>query len=247
MSDARRRTLASLMAGVGALEGLAVVLLALGPIDVPQLPDQQDLRTILVYDPPPPPPAPLPFGSPLRSETARPRAPQPVVAHPSKPVLMSTSELPRPLARSVVVPESGVRLEDQFGSETGSALGDPLGLPDGVPGGQPGGVPGGVQGGVPGAGGHGAVPDYDAPPEILRQTMPQYPQEAFLRKVQGTVVLLILIDTSGRVADTQVLQSIPLLDAAARAAVYGWRFRPALKRGIPVASLARAPVHFILR
>jgi len=42
----------------------------------------------------------------------------------------------------------------------------------------------------------------------------------------------------------RVAQSIPLLDAAALEAVREWVFTPALKHGVPVATLARAPVGF---
>lgn len=103
-----------------------------------------------------------------------------------------------------------------------------------------------MPGGVPGAAGHGAVPDFDAPPRILRQPKPGYPQDAFARKVDGTVVLLIWIDATGRVVAARVLESIPLLDQAAREAVLEWQFQPALKHGRPVASVARAPVRFVL-
>ena len=42
----------------------------------------------------------------------------------------------------------------------------------------------------------------------------------------------------------RVLQSIPLLDAAALQTVYQWVFQPAVKRGRPVATIAQAPVAF---
>jgi len=107
-----------------------------------------------------------------------------------------------------------------------------------------GGLPGGVLGGVPGGTGTGPVPDFDAGPRLLRQTRPQYPQEAFVKKVEGTVLVEILIDVSGHVTRTRVLQSIPLLDEAARVTVMEWAFQPAMKHGRPVATIAHAPVHF---
>jgi protein TonB len=78
----------------------------------------------------------------------------------------------------------------------------------------------------------------------LRQVRPDYPSEAFVKKVEGTVVLEIVIDERGRVARTRVVQSVPLLDAAAIAAVRQWIFAPAEKRGRPVAAFAIAPVSF---
>jgi TonB family protein len=73
---------------------------------------------------------------------------------------------------------------------------------------------------------------------------PLYPQDAFVKKVEGTVVLEIVIDERGHVARTRILRSIPLLDAAAVAAVRQWVFAPAQQQGRAVASLAVAPVTF---
>ncbi len=42
----------------------------------------------------------------------------------------------------------------------------------------------------------------------------------------------------------RVIQSIPLLDAAALQTVYQWVFQPAVKHGRPVATIAQAPVAF---
>jgi protein TonB len=75
-------------------------------------------------------------------------------------------------------------------------------------------------------------------------TRPVYPQEAFIKKIEGIVELEILIDASGKVVRARVIRSIPLLDAAAIQTVYQWVFEPALKNGRPVATLASAPVGF---
>jgi protein TonB len=117
----------------------------------------------------------------------------------------------------------------------------------GVVGGVVGGVPGGVLGGVIGGTGTGLpvpVRDVDRPPRLLRQVKPVYPSEAFVKKVEGTVLVEIVIDDQGRVARTRILQSIPLLDAAALECVRQWVFAPALVRSRPVATLALAPVTF---
>jgi protein TonB len=114
----------------------------------------------------------------------------------------------------------------------------------GVEGGVVGGVPGGVLGGVIGGAGNGPVSDFDRPPRPLRQTKPRYPQDAFVKKVEGTVLVEFVIDAEGRVAAARVRQSVPLLDAAALEAVREWIFTPAFKHGVPVASAALAPVVF---
>jgi TonB family protein len=107
-----------------------------------------------------------------------------------------------------------------------------------------GGVPGGVLGGVLGGTGTGPVMDYDTAPRPIKITRPQYPQEAFVKKIEGTVVVEILIDTQGRVVRARVIQSVPLLDAAALQTVYQWVFQPAVKHGRPVPTIAHAPVAF---
>lgn len=230
---------ASFVAHLAVLAAIVFV-----PIFVPdELPDQRDYIRALLYDPPPPPPPPLPKGSSLRPEQAKPEPPKPVTEQP-KPEFTAPIETPQPQETAKLEPESGVRPEDQFGSETGSEMGSELGMEGGVEGGVPGGVIGGVLGGVLGGTGTGPVLDYDQAPRPIKITRPQYPQEAFIKKVEGTVLVEILIDSQGRVVRARVLQSIPLLDAAALQTVYQWVFQPAVKHGRPVATIAQAPVAF---
>lgn len=157
-------------------------------------------------------------------------------------------EIPKPPddEQKQTEPESERVPEDRLGSETGREGGDPSGMENGIEGGRLGGSPNGAADGIPNGTGTGPIPDYDAPPRIVRQTRPLYPPQAFVDKVEGTVVLEILIDVSGHVGRTRVIQSIPALDAAARDAVGEWVFQPASKHGRPVPSIALAPVHFRL-
>ena len=106
------------------------------------------------------------------------------------------------------------------------------------------GVENGGVGGVRGATGIAPVMDIDSPPRPIRITRPQYPQEAFVQRIEGTVVVEILIDSQGRVVRARVLKSVPLLDAAALATAYQWVFLPAVKNGRPVPTIAHAPVAF---
>jgi outer membrane biosynthesis protein TonB len=46
------------------------------------------------------------------------------------------------------------------------------------------------------------------------------------------------------VVRARILQSVPLLDAAAIQTVYQWVFQPAVKHGRPVPTIAQAPVSF---
>jgi len=223
---------------------LVLAVIVFVPIFYPGgMPEQRDYIRALLYDPPPPPPPPPLRGSSLRPEALKPQPPKPVVEQPAKPEFTAPIETPQP-RDTKLVPEQGVRPEDQAGSETGSDLGDALGMDGGVLGGQVGGVPGGVLGGTLGGTGTGPVMDYDSPPRLVKMIKPQYPQEAFIKKIEGTVLIEILIDSSGRVVRARVIQSVPLLDAAALQCVYQWVFQPAVKHGRPVPTIGRAPVNF---
>ena len=226
------------------LHAVALVLLIFVPIFTPpELPDHQDYIRALLYDPPPPPPPPLPKGSAIRQEPVKPEPPKPVAEEPNPQEFTAPIETPRP-QENPLRPEPAVRPEDQFGSESGSEFGLAEGMEGGIEGGQVGGIPGGVLGGVVGGTGTSPVLDYDSPPRPIKQTKPQYPQEAFIKKVEGRVVVEIVIDSTGRVVRARVIQSVPLLDAAAIQCVYQWVFQPALKHGRPVATIALAPVNF---
>jgi periplasmic protein TonB len=222
-----------------------VALIIFVPIFWPEeMPDQGD-RRVVFFDPPPPPPPPLPRGNPRQPEKAKPETPKPVseTVKP-KPEFTAPIETPQPQQTAQLQPDAGIRPEDQFGSATGSDLGDPLGMEEGVEGGVVGGVPGGVLGGMLGGTGTGPVMDYDQGPRPIKLTKPVYPQEAFVKKIEGSVLVEILIDSQGRVVRARVIQSVPLLDAAALQCVYQWVFQPAVKRGRPVPTIAHAPVNF---
>jgi protein TonB len=220
---------------------VVLVLVVLLPILLPSPPPEHpDYIRALIYNPPPPPPPPLNKGTSLveKAQPSKPVTPDPT---PQKPTFTAPVETPKetPLKPEAKPPDS-----DQVGSETGSDLGIPEGMEEGVEGGVVGGVPGGVLGGVVGGTGDGPVLDYDQGPKLIKQTRPIYPQEAFIKKVEGIVEVEFLIDSSGRVVSARVIRSIPLLDAAALATVRQWVFAPAVKKGRPVATIARAPVTF---
>ena len=99
-------------------------------------------------------------------------------------------------------------------------------------------------GGCMDCGGEQPVVDYDKPPKRIKMTSPQYPKEAYAEKIEGTVVVEILIDARGRVHARRILASIPALDAAAVETVKQWVFSPATRKGRPVATIAHAPITF---
>lgn len=78
---------------------------------------------------------------------------------------------------------------------------------------------------------------------------PPYPALAEKRRLQGTVVLMILVDAEGNPVDVTVEQSSgsSLLDEAARKFVKArWRFVPAQAGGVAVSAYARVPIRFSL-
>jgi protein TonB len=62
---------------------------------------------------------------------------------------------------------------------------------------------------------------------------------------QGDVVLDITIDPTGQVADLQILQTLGYgVDGAVAATVRTWKFSPATKDGVPVASVQELHFHY---
>jgi periplasmic protein TonB len=218
---------------------LALILVPIFWPDSP--PDQADLIRLLIYNPPPPPPPPLPKGTSLvrKAEPAK-----PVTEETPKKEPKFTANIEVPKKEEEIHPEDKAKATEQFGSEHGSDLGVAEGMEEGVEGGVVGGVPGGVLGGCVGCTGDGPVTDYDQAPRPIKITRPQYPQDAFIKKIEGKVVLEILIDSTGHVVKARVVQSVPMLDQAAVQTVYQWVFSPAMKKGRPVATIALAPVDF---
>jgi protein TonB len=219
----------------------ALLLIVLVPILWPDAPPEHtDYIRALLYNPPPPPPPPLPKGSALVEKQEAPKPVTPEVEPQKVPEFTAPVEPKEdPLKPEARTPET-----EQAGSDTGSDLGVPEGMEVGVEGGVVGGVPGGVIGGVIGGTGDIPVMDYDTPPRLIKQTRPVYPQDAFIKKIEGVVEVEILIDANGRVARARVMRSVPLLDQAAIETVKQWVFSPAIKGGRPVPTTAIAPVTF---
>ena len=86
-----------------------------------------------------------------------------------------------------------------------------------------------------------------SPPTKTRNVPPVYPQIALSARVQGTVVIEATIDREGKVSETRVLRSIPLLDQSALDAVRQWEYTPTLLNGEPVPVIMTVTVNFTLR
>jgi protein TonB len=83
-------------------------------------------------------------------------------------------------------------------------------------------------------------------PEAIEKVPPEYPDEARLNRIEGTVIVQALVGRDGRVKETKVTQSVPGLDAAALTAIAQWKFKPAEAYGKPIAVWVAVPVKFRL-
>jgi TonB family protein len=85
------------------------------------------------------------------------------------------------------------------------------------------------------------------PPAKIRDVNPVYPEEARAARVQGVVILEIVVDTLGQVSSARVLRGIPLLENAAVDAVRQWLFEPTHLNGVPVPIIMTVTVNFTLQ
>jgi len=76
---------------------------------------------------------------------------------------------------------------------------------------------------------------------------PEYPEEARDKGIEGTVVLVALVNEEGRVEDVAVETGVdPLLDQAAMRAAYHTPFFPYRIEGTAQAVFVRMPYRFEL-
>jgi TonB family protein len=85
------------------------------------------------------------------------------------------------------------------------------------------------------------------PPIKTKDVRPAYTPEARDAKVQGVVILDVVVGPEGRVDQVRVLRSIPMLDQSAVDAVKEWEFTPTLLNGTPVPVLMTVTVNFTLK
>ncbi|MDP2915400.1 MAG: energy transducer TonB, partial [Candidatus Aminicenantes bacterium] len=84
------------------------------------------------------------------------------------------------------------------------------------------------------------------PPRLIKQVDPIYPEIARLAGVEGVVILEAETDIYGRVRNTKVLRSIPLLDQAAIDAVKQWVYEPLMIEGKPRGGIFTVTVRFMM-
>ncbi len=175
--------------------------------------------------------------------------PSAVTANPSARLTMDASILAPP---DVAMPNVSMAVYgDPLGkigppsNGTGSGGGIGSGKGGGVGSGNGGGAGpgegGGFGGGVYSVGGGITKPVATFAPE------PEYSDEGRRARLQGTVIVELVVDANGTTRNFKVIQSLGLgLDEEALKAVAKWRFKPGTKDGKPVAVLADVYLGFHL-
>jgi periplasmic protein TonB len=90
------------------------------------------------------------------------------------------------------------------------------------------------------------IPRRSAPVPI-HTADPEYTEEARSAKIEGAVLIQLVIDENGIPTEPKVVRSLDKgLDEKAIEAVKKWRFKPALKDGKPVSVAASIEINFRL-
>jgi len=159
----------------------------------------------------------------------------PSVVVPPNIKLPTQGDLGDPMSKVLGPPSNGTGAGGGIGSGYGGGVGSGTG--PGVGPGHGGGYGGGayrVGGGV-------------SAPKALFSPDPEYSEEARKAKYQGTVVLWLVVDASGRPQQIRVQRSLGMgLDEKAIEAVKQWKFDPARKDGQAVPVMINVEVNFRL-
>ncbi|MGH9530418.1 MAG: TonB family protein [Terriglobales bacterium] len=81
---------------------------------------------------------------------------------------------------------------------------------------------------------------------VISRVQPSYPELARKQRIQGAVLLKVLVGKDGGVQQVQVVSGDPKLAAAAADAVVQWRFKPFLSMGQPAEFQTQVTVNFKL-
>jgi protein TonB len=94
----------------------------------------------------------------------------------------------------------------------------------------------------------GSIAFVDEYPVAITQPKPAYPSMAMDAGIEGTVLVHVLVDRNGRVAEVRANRdrTVPILEGAALEAARRWVFRPALSNGHAVAVWVTIPFEFRL-
>ena len=179
----------------------------------------------------------------LRIAKPSPIAPrESITAAPLPGVLLDARPLASGMRDVQGLPEDGVSFGTSLGPGSGGGVGDGAGtgIGSGVGPGVGQGAGGGIGGGVYRPGGN------VTPPRLITQVKPKYTDAALAQKIQGTVVLQVVVKSDGRPGTIVVVRSLDPggLDESAVAAAREWRFEPGRLAGTPVDVLVTLMLDF---
>jgi TonB family protein len=87
-------------------------------------------------------------------------------------------------------------------------------------------------------------------PQVVNEVRAEYTSEARQNRIEGKVVLEVVVLSDGKVGDVKVVESLDSvygLDTNAVKAMKQWVFKPGTKDGKPVAVRVHAVINFTLR
>jgi len=90
------------------------------------------------------------------------------------------------------------------------------------------------------------VPPDKVQPLLINKVAPTYPPLARQARIQGTVILSIIITKAGDVDDVKLVSGHPMLVPAVIDAVKQWKYRPYEENGEPIAIQTTIQVNFTL-
>jgi periplasmic protein TonB len=158
-----------------------------------------------------------------------------VVVDPPPMNLPQTGQLGDPLSKVIGTLSNGSGVGGGIGSGIGTGVGSGTGA--GVGPGSGAGIGGGAY-----RPGHGV-----SAPKVIYRVEPEFSEEARKNKMQGIVVLRVIIGTDGKPADISVQRTLGMgLDEKAIEAVRQWRFEPGTKDGQKVPVQVSMEVSFRL-
>jgi TonB family protein len=102
------------------------------------------------------------------------------------------------------------------------------------------------QGSVIPAGKTELIPASDAGNYVVSRVDPLYPESAKRERIEGPVILKVLVGKDGGVQQVQVLNGNPVLASAASDALIRWQFKPLIKQGKAVEFKTEVTVNFRL-
>lgn len=86
--------------------------------------------------------------------------------------------------------------------------------------------------------------EIEGPKRLLKGVNPEYPKNALQQRVQGSVLLEVIIGTDGKVKDVDPIAGDPILVGPATDAVRQWEYRPYVVNGKPVEVYTVTTVKF---